>query len=47
MLQAISNQFLTIGFLNGFALVAIAIIFDRASQAYGKRLQRHTEVVHG
>ena len=24
-----------------------AIIFDRASQAYGKRLQRHTEVVHG
>lgn len=47
VLQAISNQFLTIGFLNGFALVAIAIIFDRASQAYGKRLQRHTEVVHG
>ncbi|MBU2327236.1 MAG: ABC transporter permease subunit, partial [Alphaproteobacteria bacterium] len=47
VLQAIANQFLTIGFLNGFALVTIAIIFDRASQAYGKRLQRHTEVVHG
>ena len=47
VLQAISNQFLTIGFLNGFALVVIAIIFDRTSQAYGKRLQRHTEVVHG
>ena len=47
VLQASANQFLTIGFLNGFALVTIAIIFDRASQAYGKRLQRHTEVVHG
>ena len=25
----------------------IAIIFDRVSQAFGKRLQKHTEVVHG
>ncbi len=47
VLQAITNQFFTIGFLNGFALVAIAIIFDRTSQAYGKRLQRQTEVLHG
>ncbi|MBB4007912.1 ABC transporter permease [Allorhizobium taibaishanense] len=47
VLQAITNQFFTIGLLNGFALVAIAIIFDRASQAYGKRLQKHTEVQHG
>ncbi|MDQ0453797.1 ABC transporter permease [Rhizobium paknamense] len=47
VLQAITNQFFTVGFLNGFALVAIAIIFDRASQAYGRRLQKHTEVVHG
>jgi glycine betaine/proline transport system permease protein len=46
-LQAINNQFFTVGFLNGFALVAIAIIFDRTSQAYGKRLQKHSEVVHG
>ena len=44
VLQAINNQFFTMGFLNGFALVAIAIAFDRASQAYGKRLQRHAEV---
>lgn len=44
VLQAINNQFFTMGFLNGFALVAIAIAFDRASQAYGKRLQRHSEV---
>ncbi|OLP61503.1 ABC transporter permease [Xaviernesmea oryzae] len=47
VLQAINNQFFTIGFLNGFALVGIAIIFDRASQAYGRRLQKHSEVVHG
>ncbi|KEO53922.1 ABC transporter permease [Thioclava indica] len=46
VLQAINNQFFTIGFLNGFALVAIAIIFDRASQAFGKRLQKHSEVGH-
>ncbi|MBF2715852.1 ABC transporter permease [Agrobacterium vitis] len=47
VLQAITNQFFTIGLLNGFALVAIAIIFDRASQAYGKRLQKHTQVLDG
>ncbi len=47
VLQAINNQFFTVGFLNGFALVAIAIIFDRTSQAFGKRLQKHSEIVHG
>jgi len=47
VLQGITNQFFTVGFLNGFALVAIAIIFDRASQAYGRRLQKHSEVIHG
>ena len=46
VLQAINNQFFTVGFLNGFALVAIAIIFDRTSQAFGKRLQKHREVGH-
>lgn len=45
VLQAINNQFFTMGFLNGFALVAIAIAFDRGSQAYGKRLQRHSEAL--
>ena len=47
VLQAINTQQVAQGLLNGFALVAIAIIFDRASQAYGKRLQKHSEVVHG
>lgn len=45
VLQAINNQFFTMGFLNGFALVAIAITFDRASQAFGKRLQKHAEAL--
>ncbi|WP_377289498.1 ABC transporter permease [Rhizobium sp. SG2393] len=47
VLQAINNQFFTVGFLNGFSLVAIAIIFDRTSQAFGRRLQKHSEVIHG
>ena len=47
VLQAINNQFFTVGFLNGFALVAIAIMFDRVSQAFGKRLQKYREVSHG
>ena len=46
VLQAITNQYFTTGFLNGFALVAIAIIFDRSSQAFGKRLQKHREAGH-
>ncbi|MBP0615657.1 ABC transporter permease [Jiella mangrovi] len=47
VLQAITNQYFTQGVLNGLAIVAIAIIFDRTSQAYGKRLQRHREASHG
>jgi glycine betaine/proline transport system permease protein len=47
VLKAISNQYFTMGILNGLAIVGIAIIFDRVSQAYGKRLQRHLEVQHG
>ncbi|WP_349974959.1 proline/glycine betaine ABC transporter permease [Pseudomonas sp. WHRI 8519] len=47
VLKAIANQYFTLGLFNGFAIVGIAIIFDRVSQAYGKRLQRHQEVAHG
>jgi glycine betaine/proline transport system permease protein len=47
VLRAITNQYFTMGLLNGLAIVGIAIIFDRVSQAYGKRLQKHLEVVHG
>jgi len=37
VLQAISNQYFTQGLLNGLAIVALAIIFDRISQSYAKR----------
>jgi glycine betaine/proline transport system permease protein len=47
VLRAIANQQFTLGMFNGLAIVGIAIIFDRVSQAYGKRLQSHSEVVHG
>ncbi len=47
VLKAITNQYFTMGLLNGLAIVGIAIVFDRASQAYGKRLQKHLEVQHG
>lgn len=47
VLKAITNQYFTMGLLNGMAIVGIAIVFDRASQAYGKRLQKHLEVQHG
>jgi glycine betaine/proline transport system permease protein len=47
VLKAIANQYFTLGVFNGLAIVGIAVIFDRVSQAYGKRLQKHQEVVHG
>jgi glycine betaine/proline transport system permease protein len=47
VLKAISNQYFTLGMFNGLAIVGIAIIFDRVSQAYGRRLQQHMEVAHG
>ena len=39
VLMAIQNQYFTLGIFNGFAIVGIAIVFDRVSQAYGKRIQ--------
>ena len=41
VLKAIQNQYFAIGLMNGFAIVALAIIFDRLSQRYGMRIQRH------
>ena len=41
VLKAITNQYFTLGALNGLAIAALAIIFDRVSQAYGKRMQKH------
>ena len=44
VLQAIQNQYLALGLMNGLAIVALAIIFDRVLQGYGKRLQKSREV---
>ncbi|GLQ72220.1 ABC transporter permease [Vibrio sp. vnigr-6D03] len=41
VLKSITNQYFTLGLLNGFAIVALAILFDRSSQAYAKRTQAH------
>ena len=46
VLRSITNQYLAIGLLNGTAIVVIAIIFDRISQAYGKRVQEHRKGGH-
>ncbi len=41
VLQSINNQYFTLGLQNGLAIVAIAIIFDRVSQAYAQRKQKY------
>ncbi|TXR53363.1 ABC transporter permease [Reinekea thalattae] len=41
VLQAINNQYIAQGLLNGSAIVVLAIIFDRVSQAYAKRSQHN------
>jgi len=41
ILRAISNQYLALGLLNGLAIVALAIILDRITQEYGRRIQKH------
>ena len=46
VLKAITNQYFSMGLFNGLAIVAIAIIFDRVSQAYGLRIQKHRGVGH-
>ena len=41
VLKSITNQYFTLGLFNGLAIVALAIIFDRVSQAYARRIQKH------
>ena len=43
ILRSISNQFLALGLMNGLAIVALAIIIDRISQNYARRIQKHKE----
>jgi len=46
VLKAITNQYFSLGLMNGLAIVAIAIIFDRVSQRYGLRIQKHRQGGH-
>ena len=41
ILRAVSNQYLALGMMNGLAIVALAIVFDRVTQEYGRRIQKH------
>jgi len=45
VLKSITNQYFTMGLFNGLAIVALAIMFDRVSQAYARRTQKHLEGV--
>lgn len=46
VLKAVTNQYFALGLFNGLAIVALAIVFDRLTQAYGRRLQEHMQVGH-
>ena len=46
VLQSIANQYLALGLMNGLAIVALAIIFDRVSQKFGERIQDHRKESH-
>jgi glycine betaine/proline transport system permease protein len=41
VLQAVTNQYFALGLFNGSAVVILAIIFDRITQSFGFRLQKH------
>lgn len=47
VLKAISNQYFTLGLLNGLAIVGIAVVLDRLLQASSRRLQKHRALHDG
>lgn len=46
VLKAVTNQYFALGLFNGLAIVALAIVFDRLTQAFGRRLQSFRQVSH-
>lgn len=46
VLRSITNQYFTLGLLNGGAIVVLAIIFDRVSQAWARRSQQYMKDQH-
>lgn len=43
VLRSINNQQFALGVFNGLAIAAIAIVLDRVTQAYGRRMQKHRD----
>lgn len=43
VLQAVTNQYFALGLFNGAAVVTLAIVFDRITQSYGRRIRRAAE----
>ena len=43
VLQAVTNQYFALGLFNGAAVVALAIVFDRVTQSYGRRVQQNRQ----
>ena len=41
VLRAVTNQYFALGLFNGAAVVALAIVFDRITQSYGRRIQEN------
>ena len=39
VLRAVNNQYFALGLFNGAAVVTLAIVFDRITQSYGRRIQ--------
>ena len=39
VLQAVTNQYFALGLFNGAAVVGLAIVFDRMTQSYGRRIE--------
>ena len=39
VLQAVTNQYFALGLFNGAAVVGLAIVFDRVTQSYGRRIE--------
>lgn len=46
VLKAVTNQYFALGLFNGLAIVALAIVFDRVTQGFGRRLQTFRQVTH-
>ena len=45
VLQAVTNQYFAVGLFNGMAVVCLAIVFDRITQNFGRRIQKEQKLI--